>query len=72
MSKQDATNKILITEASSDYVLLDSGEGEKLERFGNVVLARPDPQALWPKSLDTAEWKKAVVTLKDGQKIDLA
>jgi 23S rRNA (cytosine1962-C5)-methyltransferase len=50
---------ILITKQSTDYELLDSGEGEKLERFGTVVLARPDPQALWRKNLSVAEWKKA-------------
>jgi hypothetical protein len=38
---------ILTTEAEKDYELIDSGEGEKLERYGDVVVARPDPQALW-------------------------
>lgn len=33
------------------YELLDSGEGEKLERIGDVVIRRPDPEALWHKSL---------------------
>ena len=42
------TSDIAIVPPSSDYELLDSGDGEKLERFGQVVLARPDPQALWP------------------------
>ena len=42
-----------------DYELLDSGDGEKLERFGEHVLARPDPQALWRKLLPPEEWKKA-------------
>ncbi len=51
--------KILTTKASKDYELLDSGEGEKLERFGQYVLRRPDPQALWKKSLDEKEWKGA-------------
>ena len=50
-------SKILITEPSPDYTLLDSGEGEKLERFGKFVLSRPDPQALWNKTLSEAEWK---------------
>ena len=50
---------ILITKASEDYELLDSGNGEKLERYGLYVLARPDPQAIWPKSLPEIEWKKA-------------
>lgn len=51
--------KILITKPSKDYELLDSGEGEKLERFGQVVLSRPDPQALWKKHLPEDVWKKA-------------
>lgn len=42
-----------------EYELLDSGEGEKLERFGSVILSRPDPQALWRKNLSSDEWKKA-------------
>jgi 23S rRNA (cytosine1962-C5)-methyltransferase len=42
-----------------DYELLDSGDGEKLERFGKVVLSRPDPQVLWRKHLSEKEWKKA-------------
>lgn len=51
--------KVLLTEASADYELLDSGDGEKLERFGSVVLRRPDPQALWPKRYTNEDWKKA-------------
>lgn len=39
------------------YTLLDSGEGEKLERFGNIVVARPEPQAIWSKALSEAEWE---------------
>ena len=49
---------ILVTKPEKDYELLDSGAGEKLERFGNVVLSRPDPQALWEKRLTDTEWKK--------------
>ena len=41
-----------------DYELLDSGCGEKLERFGSVVMSRPEPKALWDKSLTEAEWRK--------------
>jgi len=51
--------EILTTEAQADYELLDSGEGMKLERFGKMVLARPDPQALWPKRLSEKEWAGA-------------
>lgn len=48
-----------ITKKESSYALLDSGEGMKLERFGDYVLVRPDPEALWPKCLDAKEWAKA-------------
>ncbi len=34
----------------TDYELLDSGSGEKLERFGSYIIARPDPRALWKKT----------------------
>ena len=50
--------EILTTQANPDYALIDSGEGEKLERFGAFLLARPDPQALWPK-YNPAAWAKA-------------
>jgi len=51
--------KILKTKPSKDYELIDSGNGEKLERFGEYTLRRPDPQALWNKNLDEKEWKKS-------------
>jgi len=41
-----------------DYELLDCGDFEKLERFGNLILARPEPQAVWKKVLSPQEWKK--------------
>ncbi len=50
--------KILKTSASAGYELLDSGEGEKLERYGKFRFSRPDPQALWNKLLPTSEWQK--------------
>ncbi|MEI6863972.1 MAG: class I SAM-dependent methyltransferase [Candidatus Adlerbacteria bacterium] len=49
----------LVTKPSDGYELLDSGGEEKLERFGDVLLRRPDPQALWPKKLEESEWSKA-------------
>lgn len=49
---------ILTTPVGKDYELLDSGNGEKLERYGDVVVARPDPQALWNKNLSESEWDK--------------
>ncbi len=49
----------LTTPALKDYALLDSGEGEKLERYGAWILARPDPQALWQKEHGKDLWDKA-------------
>ena len=45
-----------------DYELLDSGAGEKLERFGSFVLARPEPKALWDKSMPQREWDRLAHT----------
>ncbi len=59
---------ILITEPSKDYELLDSGNGKKLERYGSVVLARPDPQALWEMKKPEL-WKTADAEfVRDGKK----
>ncbi len=54
MIMDNVLQNILITKKSEGYELLDSGDGEKLERYGKAVLVRPDPQALWPKSFP--EW----------------
>lgn len=60
-------SQILVTQPSVGYELLDSGGGEKLERFGNIIVARPDPQSLWQKNLSPTEWQKADATFS-GQK----
>jgi len=50
----------LETSRWKDYALLDSGDGLKLERFGNYIFVRPESQAMWKRSLDAnAEWKQA-------------
>ncbi len=41
----------------TDYELIDSGNYEKLERFGKHILVRPEPQAVWQKSLPEKEWE---------------
>jgi 23S rRNA (cytosine1962-C5)-methyltransferase len=46
-----------------DYALLDSGNGRTLERFGKYLLIRPRPQAIWPPSLPSSEWKRANAVL---------
>ncbi|HYH56473.1 MAG TPA: class I SAM-dependent methyltransferase [Anseongella sp.] len=42
-----------------DYELVDCGNFEKLERFGSLVLIRPEPQAVWEKGLPEKEWETA-------------
>lgn len=41
----------------NDYELIDSGDFYKLERFGKYILSRPEPQAVWSKSLPEKEWQ---------------
>ncbi len=50
---------ILKTIKQKEYELLDSGEGKKLERYGKYILSRPDPEALWKKSLEDNDWGKS-------------
>lgn len=50
--------QLLTPEHWNDYELIDCGDFEKLERFGNIILIRPEPQAVWTKVLTEAEWTK--------------
>ena len=45
-----------------DYELIDCGNFEKLERFGRIVTARPEPKAIWDKSLSEGEWNSLTHT----------
>jgi 23S rRNA (cytosine1962-C5)-methyltransferase len=51
-----------------DYALLDSGHGRKLERYGQYVFDRPEPQAMWKQRLEPGLWLRADATFKDGGK----
>ena len=63
--------EIAITKPSEGYSLLDSGNDEKLEQYGEFVFRRPDPQALWTKHLDDKNWNRAnAVFARDGKKGD--
>jgi 23S rRNA (cytosine1962-C5)-methyltransferase len=43
----------------ADYELLDSGNGQKLERYGDFTFVRPEPQAMWQPALPKKRWKAA-------------
>ncbi|MBL8029878.1 MAG: class I SAM-dependent methyltransferase [Candidatus Doudnabacteria bacterium] len=51
-----------------DFELLDTGDGYRLEKWGDVILTRPDPQIIWPKSLPEEEWQKSWAIFKAGGK----
>jgi 23S rRNA (cytosine1962-C5)-methyltransferase len=51
--------QLLKTVGWQDYELLDSGNGQRLERFGQYVISKPDPQAIWLPSLSQTDWDKA-------------
>ena len=42
-----------------DYEILDMANGEKLERWGNIFLVRPDPQIIWKEKSFPELWKNA-------------
>ena len=52
-----------------DYEFIDSGDFEKLERFGRYVVRRPEPQAIWRRSLTEQEWRRLADAsfLRDGR-----
>ena len=45
-----------------DYKILDMADGQKLERWGNVVLSRPDPQIIWKENSYPQKWKNINAT----------
>ncbi len=48
-----------LTPDFGDYELIDTGDFEKLERFGRYVTRRPEPQAIWRRTLSEEEWRRA-------------
>jgi 23S rRNA (cytosine1962-C5)-methyltransferase len=57
-NKKGNTIKIFYSKDWQDYELLDTGEGEKLERFGKYIFVRPYEGAVWQKTLSEKEWNK--------------
>ncbi len=59
------TELLLLTSPHwEDYELIDSGNGEKLERYGPYLFVRPESQALWQPHLPPREWQKAHATFQ--------
>ncbi len=48
-----------IADTWENYELIDSGDSSKLEKFGQYVLDRPEPGAIWPKGLQYKKWDSA-------------
>ena len=48
-----------LSEHWKDYELIDTSDGERLERWGNIILIRPDPQIIWSTDKRNPLWRKA-------------
>lgn len=62
--------KLLTPGDWKDYQLIDSGNFEKLERFGSYFLIRPEPQAIWNPSLSNDEWEQMATAWFKKEKND--
>ena len=48
-----------LTDKWKDFEVIDAGGGEKLERWGDIILRRPDPQVIWNERAQPSMWNKA-------------
>ena len=48
---------MIISKDWKDYEILDMANGEKLERWNDVILARPDPQIIWKEKSFPKKWE---------------
>lgn len=62
--------KLLYPASWKEYELIDSGDGQKLERFGKYTLIRPEPQAIWSKVLSEKEWSSLAHARFDREQKD--
>ena len=53
---------MFLSDKWKEYKLIDSADGEKLEYWGNYLLRRPDPQAVWSKKSEKSLWTKTDAT----------
>jgi len=60
MTSSDCSQlQLIVTPGCEGYELLDSGDGRKLERFGTIIVDRPERQALWKQKLGREHWGRA-------------
>ena len=50
---------MIIANEWKDYKIIDMADGQKLEKWGNITLSRPDPQIIWTNKSFPEKWKKA-------------
>ncbi len=62
--------KLIHPSSWKDYELIDSGDGQKLERFGAYTVIRPEPQAIWSKVLSEKEWTSTANARFDREQKD--
>ncbi len=62
LPERQAAPLLLETGGFDEYRLVDSGNGRKLERFGEMTLIRPEEQAIWAPRLADDEWQNASAT----------
>ena len=48
---------MIVAKDWKDYKIIDMANGEKLEKWGNIILTRPDPQIIWNKKTFPEKWK---------------
>jgi 23S rRNA (cytosine1962-C5)-methyltransferase len=69
-SSRPATLEVVATDGFSDYALLDSGNGRKLERFGRFTVDRPEPQVMWQPVLEPSAWLQSDAVFKGSSEDD--
>ena len=66
MAETTSRMTILTSPDWQDYELLDSGDGQKLERFGPYTFVRPESQAIWAPASQPAAWHSAEAVFEPG------
>ena len=59
---------MLLADKWKYYELIDTGNKEKLERWGDYILRRPEPQAMWPNTRNEKVWAECRLTIEEIRK----